>query len=283
MYLAILNMRMKSLFQYRSAAAAAIIAQLFLGNRHDDDFARLFFFHHSLRSHFFVPIDHLILGIWALFDRFHLVKGWTFYEVGLIYGIVHTGFGVAESFARGFEEFSHMLIHGEFDRVLLRPMNPLFQIAVHKVQLMRLSRSIQGLIILAWSFSHLSFAVFSIHTLVIILSIAGTASLFYGLLVIQAAISFWTIETLEIMNITTYGGLQSGQYPMSFYDRPFRLIFTFVIPLSCVAYYPVAILLRHESIPIWAAAIVPLSGLAFLYLACQLWHLGARCYHSTGS
>jgi ABC-2 type transport system permease protein len=212
-----------------------------------------------------------------------MVKGWTFYEVGLIYGIVHIGFGIAESFARGFEEFSRMLIQGDFDCVLLRPIHPLKQIAVHEVQLMRLGRSVQGAIVLAWSLSQFSFHFFSIQTLVIFLSIIGTAALFYGLLIIQAAISFWTIETLEIMSITTYGGLQTGQYPMSFYDRPFRLIFTILVPLSCVAYYPIATLLQHESIPIWSAIIAPLSGLVFFYLACQLWNFGSRRYLSTGS
>jgi len=231
----------------------------------------------------FLSTSVYILAIGVLFDRFHIVKGWTFYEVGLIYGIVHIGFGLAESFACGFERFSQMLIQGDFDRVLLQPINPLIQIAVHDIQLMRLSRSVQGGVVLAVSLSHFSFTLFSIHSLVIILSIIGTASFFYGLLVIQAAISFWTLESLEIMNITTYGGLQTGQYPMSFYDRPFRLIFTFLIPLACVAYYPIATLLHHESIPLWAAAIAPLSGIIFLFLACQLWHLGSRHYHSTGS
>jgi len=222
------------------------------------------------------------LGVWVLFDRFQMVKGWTVYEVGLIYGIVHIGFGLGESFARGFERFSYMLIQGDFDRVLLRPINPLLQIAAHDIQLLRLSRCIQGAFILGWSASHFSFAFISIQTLVIIFSIIGTTCLFYGLLVIQAALSFWTTETLEIMNITTYGGLQTGQYPMSFYNRSFRLIFTFVIPLSCVAYYPIAALLQRESIPIWAASIAPVTGLIFLYLACQLWHIGSRRYHSTG-
>ncbi|MBF8264094.1 MAG: putative rane protein [Parachlamydiales bacterium] len=231
----------------------------------------------------FLATSAYILGVWALFDRFHMVKGWTFYEVCLIYGIVNIGYGIAESFARGFENFSRTLIQGDFDRILLRPVRPLIQMATHDVQLMRLSRALQGGLVLAWSLSHFSFSMFSIQTLVIVFSIIGTASLFYGLLIIQAAISFWTIETLEIMSITTYGGLQAGQYPMSIYDRPFRLIFTILIPLSCVAYYPVAILLRHESIPIGWAVIAPLSGLIFLYLACRLWNFGARHYLSTGS
>lgn len=224
-----------------------------------------------------------ILGIWILFDRFKIVKGWTLFEVGLIYGIVQMGFALAEAFARGFDRFSQMVKHGEFDRILLRPKSPFFQLAVREVQVMRIGRFLQGLTVLFWSSRELSFSLLSVHALVILFSILGTASLFYGLFVIQATISFWTIETLELMNITTYGGLQTGQYPMSIYDKSFRLIFTLLIPIACVAYYPVATLLKHEVIPFYLGIVGPLTGFAFLFLACQFWHLGIRRYCSTGN
>jgi ABC-2 type transport system permease protein len=224
-----------------------------------------------------------ILGIWILFDRFHMVKGWTLPEVGLIYGIIQMGFALAEASSRGFDTFSQLIKQGDFDRLLLRPLSPLFQVAVREVHAMRIGRFLQGFVVLVWSSNQLSLSLFSLHALTICLSVLGTGCLFYGLFVIQAAISFWTIEALELMNIATYGGVQSGQYPLSIYDKTFRLIFTVLIPIGCVAYYPIAILLRRELFPIWLALLFPLTGLLFLYLACQLWHLGVRRYRSTGS
>lgn len=224
-----------------------------------------------------------ILGVWVLFDRFKMVHGWTLFEVGLIYGTVQIGFALAEAFARGFDTFGHMVKHGDFDRILLRPLSPLFQIAFQEVQLMRIGRFLQGLCILIWSIKELSIPFLSIHSLVIAFSVLGTASLFYGLFVIQATISFWTIETLELMNITTYGGLQTGQYPMSIYDRSFRWIFTLLIPLSCVAYYPIAVLLKHEVISLGMGICAPFAGFVFLYLGCRFWSLGINRYCSTGS
>ncbi len=224
-----------------------------------------------------------ILGIWVLFDRFKMVQGWTLFEVGLIYGIVQIGFAFAEAFARGFDTFSQMIKQGEFDRVLLRPMSSLFQMAVRDVQVMRIGRFLQGLIVLIWSAHELSFTLFSIQSLIIFFSVLGAASLFYGLFIMQATISFWTIEALELMNIATYGGLQAGQYPMSVYNQLYRLIFTFLIPLACIAYYPIAALLQHEVIPFWLGVIAPAAGIVFLFLACQFWRFGVRRYCSTGS
>ena len=240
-------------------------------------------------SFFMLSISHFlstfadILGIWVLFDRFKMVQGWTLPELCLIYGIIHMGFASAEAFARGFDTFSEMIKHGEFDRILLRPMSTLFQIAVSEVQFMRIGRFLQGLAVLLWGANELHFSLFSLHALVIFFSIIGTMSLFYGLFIIQGAISFWTVETLELMNITTYGGVSAGQYPISIYNKVFQLIFTFFIPLACVAYYPIATLLRQTSIPIWLGLIAPVAGLIFLFFACQFWHLGVRHYRSSGS
>jgi ABC-2 type transport system permease protein len=224
-----------------------------------------------------------IFALWVLFDRFKMVSGWGLYEVGLIYGIVQMGFAFAESFARGFDMFHLMVKQGDFDRILLRPQSSLFQIACQEVQLMRIGRLLQGSFVLIYSAFQLSLSLLSPHALVILFSILGTTALFYGLFIIQAALSFWTIEGLEIMNVATYGGVMTGQYPMSLYTPPFRLIFTFLIPLACVAYYPIATLLKHETLPLALGLFAPICGFLFLLLSTALWHLGVRHYQSTGS
>ena len=224
-----------------------------------------------------------IFGIWILFDRFKVVKGWSFEELALIYGVMQMGFAAAESAGRGFDGFGLVVKNGDFDRVLLRPLSSIMQIAARDIQLMRIGRFFQGLVILVWGCSQLGIDLFSTKSAVIALSLVGTTCLFYGLFVLQATICFWTTETLELMNITTYGGLQAGQYPISIYNRYFQAFFTFVVPIGCVAYYPLATLLQKEAVPFWLGAVVaPLWGVIFLAGACFAWRLGVRRYHSTG-
>ena len=224
-----------------------------------------------------------ILGIWVLVDRFHMIQGWTLQELALIYGVIHIGFAIAESTGRSFDKFSHMVQRGDFDRVLLRPLGTVFQVAVSHIQILKIGRLAQGLLVLVWGCAELHLSFFSVSTVVIALCIIGTACLFYGLFIIQATISFWTIETLELMNIATYGGRETGQFPMTLFPLGFRLFFTCVIPLACVAYYPIATLLQHETFPLWMAMIAPCAGIIFLSLSCQFWRLGVRQYHSTGN
>lgn len=224
-----------------------------------------------------------IFGIWVLFDRFNIIKGWTLKEVGLIYGVMHISFAIAETAARGFDTFWQLVKYGDFDRILLRPRGTLFQIASRDFQMLRVGRLLQGTVILLWSHQELNLSFFSWSSLTIILSVIGSTSLFYGLFVLQATFSFWTIETLEVMNITTYGGLETGQYPMSIYKPGFRAFFTFIIPLACVAYYPISILINHSQMPMWLSFLFPLAGVLFLVISCKMWQFGVRHYHSTGS
>lgn len=233
-------------------------------------------------SYFFATFVD-IFGIWVLFDRFRLIEGWTFPELALIYGIIHMGFAVAECFARGFDHLSLLIKQGDFDRVLLRPLPTLYQVSTNEIQFMRLGRFLQGSAVLFWGISQFHFSLFSHHAWIIIFSILGAAALFYGLFIIQGAFSFWTIEALEIMNIATYGGMQMGQYPITIYNRVFRLIFTFVIPLSCVAYYPMATILQETEIPYLLGLFAPIFGFVFLLFSFFLWRCGVRRYTSSGN
>src|SRR5439155_14531669 len=109
-----------------------------------------------------------------------------------------------------------------------------------------------------WTAVKLTFAVWTI---------TGGVALFFGLMVIQGAIAFWTVESLEAMNVLTYGGVQAAQFPLSIYARWFRTFLVFVVPIGCVAYFPVlAILGKADPLgaPRWFFPLSPLAGFAFL-------------------
>lgn len=224
-----------------------------------------------------------IIGIWVLFDRFKIIKGWSIEELTINYGIIHMGVSLANIFSKGFAYFSQMIKKGNFDRILLRPLNPLLQIATQNFNILPIGHFLQGLVVLIWGICKLNLKLFSLNIFIIFISIIGTASLFFGLFIIQATITFWTIETLEMMNIITLGGLKVAQYPMDIYKKLFRFFCTFIIPLTCIGYYPFSIMLRHENYILWYALLFPLAGILFLYLTTLFWKCGIKHYHSTGN
>ena len=224
------------------------------------------------------------LGIWAMFTRFGSLRGWLLAEVALFYGTVQVAFALGEAFGRGFDTFSNLVKSGDFDRLLLRPRGTAFQVAAAELQVMRVGRLIQGLVVLLCSASALGIQWTVDRAALLVFMIFGGACLFYALFVLQATISFWTIESLEVLNTVTYGGTETGQYPLTIYRPWFRRFFTVVVPLVCMNYIPAsAILNRETGISPALAYLSPLAGILFLAIMLQIWEFGVRHYRSTGS
>ncbi|MET0293369.1 MAG: ABC-2 family transporter protein [Phenylobacterium sp.] len=228
-----------------------------------------------------------IVGTWALFDRFGQVRGWTLGEVCIFYGLINIAFSLADLTTRGFDVFGPEFVRtGNFDRILLRPRWAALQLVGHELRLSRLGRTAQGVMVLVAG-THLSGLVWTPSDLALALwAVAGGVALFAGLMMLQATLAFWTVESLEVANILTYGGVQAAQYPLSIYAGWFRKFLTLFVPLACVGYFPVvAILGKADPLgsPPWLAPLAPLAGFAFLAAALLAWRCGVARYTSTGS
>jgi ABC-2 type transport system permease protein len=226
------------------------------------------------------------LGVWALFNRFGQLRGWTLPEVAMFYGVISITFALADAIGRGFDQFASMVKAGDFDRVLLRPRSTVLQLIGQDFTLKRAGRLGQGALVLAWAISSMPRTWSPVTPLLLLAAIVGGVCLFIGLVVLQATSAFWTTESLEVWNVFTYGGVYMCQYPIAIYRPWFRQFFTIVIPLACVNYFPVlAILHRNDPLgsPVLLQWLAPLAGVAFLMVALQLWRFGVLHYRSTGS
>lgn len=228
-----------------------------------------------------------VAAIWLLFDRFGAVRGWALGEICLFFGMVSISFTIADFLSRGFDVFGAEFVRtGAFDRVLLRPRSAALQLIGHEFRLSRIGRLLQGVVLVAVATTSLHL-VWDAPTLALAAwTISGGVALFVGLLVLQAVLAFWTVESLEAVNALTYGGVQAAQFPLSLYPDWFRGFLTFVVPLGCVAYFPVLAILGKPDptgAPDWVLPLAPAAGFVFLALSFWAWKFGVGKYTSTGS
>lgn len=221
------------------------------------------------------------LGIYFMFLRFHSVKGFTYQEVLLGYSVVLFSFSMSELFARGFDTFASMVSRGEFDRIMVRPRNEIFQVLASKMEFTRIGKLVQALFMLLYVIlkSGIVWTPYKIYVLVS-MAIGGTA-LFSGLFLIYAALCFFTIEGLEFMNIFTDGGRELGRYPLGIYGNAVLKFFTFCVPLAMIQYYPLLYLIGKENRKI--VGLCPLAGILFLIPCYIIWKIGVKHYTSSGS
>ncbi|WP_332771977.1 ABC transporter permease [Phenylobacterium sp.] len=228
-----------------------------------------------------------VVAAWALFARFGPVQGWTFGDIAMFFGMISVSFAIADFLSRGFDMFgAHFIKTGDFDRVLLRPRSAALQLIGYDFRLARIGRFAQGLIVIGLATATLSLEWDAAKIALALWTIVGGVALFVGLMVFQAVLAFWTVESLEVMNVLTYGGVQAAQFPLSLYAGWFRNLLIFVVPLGCVAYFPVlAILDKPDPLgaPAWLLPLTPAAGLLFLAVSFLAWRFGVSKYTSTGS
>lgn len=222
-----------------------------------------------------------LLGMLFLFDRFHGVEGFTFEEVLVCFSVTLLGFSLAETFFRGFDRFPVLLGNGGFDRILVRPRNEIFQVLAGSMEFTRLGKMVQAVLTAAYALGSGAVDWRPDRVLCLLLMVVGTTGLFCALFLIYAAISFFTTESLEFMNIFTDGGREFGAYPMAVYGKEVLFFTTVFVPLACVQYYPLLYLLGRSD-NVWLM-LLPLVGLLFFLPAWVFWRIGVRHFKSTGS
>ncbi len=228
-----------------------------------------------------------VTAIWALFSRFGNLEFWRLEEVCLFYGVVNISFAFADAISPGFDLFGPLYVKtGNFDRLLLRPRAIVLQLLGHELALRRVGRLIQGVAVFAWGAYQLDLSWNLGNCFLLSFTIVAGVAMFTGLMVFQATLSIWTVESLEIMNTLTYGGVQTAQYPLDIYESWFQKFFTFIVPLACISYFPIIALMdKHDPLGtnFVFQVMAPLFGFVFLGFAIFFFQFGVKRYTSTGS
>jgi ABC-2 type transport system permease protein len=216
-----------------------------------------------------------------LFARFDAVGGFSYEEVLLCFAVMITSFSLGELFGRGFDRFPQLLGNGAFDRFLVRPRNIIFQVLTSRMDFSRLGRLAQAVLIFAYVIPRAEIDWTPARILTLILMIICGSLVFFALFILYAAISFFTIEGLEIMHILTDGAREHGRLPFSVYGDGVLKFLTYVIPLALIQYYPLLYLIGREENFFYV--LTPLISLIFLLPCYGFFRFGLRKYKSTGS
>lgn len=223
------------------------------------------------------------LGTLLLFSRFGSIGPWTMERILLIYALAVTSFGLAETFCRGFDYFPWRMIQGGgFDRLLLRPCSLLVQVAGSYFHIHRLARVFGGLFIIFWSLSRQGIALGVGGALILLLALGGGFLMYCGVFVFSSGIAFFTIKALDWIYILTNASYQVTRCPVPYMPRVLYSIFTFVMPLLVISYYPASAACGWGE-SLWKGLLALPAGAAFLALSIQVWRLGVRKYKGTGS
>lgn len=256
LYIKSIKMHFKSLLEYKQSFIIGFISQF------------LVFF-----TYYFI--------ILALFDRFSNIKGFTLYEVLLCFSVIQFGYAVNEVFGRGIDRFDDLIINGSFDRLLLRPQNILLQVLCSKVDLVKVSRILQSIVVLVIALLNLNINLDIYKVITLVLMLISSIFIFFSIFLLMASYCFLTVQGLEVRNLFTDGGKHMAQYPIGIFKKGMVFVFTFIIPYAFVNYYPLLYILGKVDNKLYMLS--PLVVFIFLVPAFLSFKFGMKKYTSVGS
>jgi ABC-2 type transport system permease protein len=241
------------------------------------------------RLDFFSSVFSSFLGTAAsfgflliVFSRVPAVSGWSFDEMVFLYGFSLIPLGVFNVLSWNLYLFAdRYLIEGRFDRVLVRPVDSVFQVLFEAFRLEALQETVTGIAAVAWASHRLHLSFSALDLLLFVLWAVFGATIYLAIFIGLTATSFWIEDRIGIVP-PVFNLMQFGRYPLTIYDGWIRFTLSFVVPFAFASFYPVVRFLKRGEFAreFWA---VPLVAALALSLALAVWHSGVKRYHSTGS
>ena len=241
----------------------------------------------GLFGFFFTEITG-ILFLYLVFEQIPDLQGWTLEQLIFIYGFAQIPRGIDHLFTDNIWMISwRMIISGDFDRYMLRPMNLLFQVISEKLQPDALGELLIGTILVVRAVIKGVVQPDGLHVLMFFVSVLAGALIYTAIKLLFASFAFWVKMSGPFLQVA-YNLADFAKYPTEIYAKGIRFLITWVIPFAFVAYLPASYFLGKDTFfgnfngvgligMEWCIAIV------FLIIAYAVFQRGTQIYESAGN
>lgn len=223
-----------------------------------------------------------VIFIRLIFNSIPSLEGWSFHEVLLIYGMAQIPRGLDHIFTDNLWILSgSIILEGRFDKYLVRPLNPLFQLISEKFQPDGFGELIIGILLFSYASVNLNLSFTWGKFLLLLLVVVAASILYTAIKLAVASIAFW-IKFAQSYLYMTYQLSTFTKYPLGIYPQAVRFLLTFVVPFAFTGYFPGAYFLGRESL-FRGILLTCIVSLVSILLAYRIWLLGISRYESSGS
>lgn len=216
-----------------------------------------------------------------MFGKFPSINGWSYYEILFLYGFSLISITPTQCLLDNNWSLRRYVYDGDFVKYCFRPINLWFYYVSEVFDVKGLGQLAFGVGTLIYAWIKLGIPVTFLLVVVTIVALV-TSSLFMMALQNAAAAScFWIQNSFWLLDISLKMK-DYAKYPVTIFNDVFKFIFTFILPVAFMAYYPSLVILRPNEVPIltWLS---PLLGIVAFYGSYRLWMKGASTYDGSGS
>lgn len=229
----------------------------------------------------FIAQFTFIISFYLLFHTLGSIKGYIFSQALLVYSLINISYTCSEILGKGINNISDSIKHGDLDIFFLRPQPILLQAIGNGIEISRIGRLIQSIILFLVAMYQSQVHWNAIKVIAIILIPLGGIVLFMSLYIFFAAFAFFTIDSINISILLMGSGSDCLHYPANSLNSIIQKALTFIFPFSIINYYPFQYIFDKVNNPL--LAFMPILSVSFMILILLFWKYSINKYSSTGS
>jgi ABC-2 type transport system permease protein len=222
-----------------------------------------------------------LLTIWVVMGQVPSLNGWGLDEILLIYGLLTLAKSINHMFADNLWTFGWAYIRsGQFDRFLVRPVDPLFHLLADRFCHDGIGNFLVGAALVWVAWAGLAIPVTALNLAYLAVAVLSGGVIFIALNLMTAVSAFWILNSIPVTQVV-FNTHEFAKYPLAIYPQAVGVLMTWLIPYGFASFYPASFLLGRDSGPlVWAA---PLVAAALMAIAYRVWRFGLQHYAGTGS
>ena len=269
-YIAFIKQQIKTLLEYRADFVAGIVGMI-------------------------IQQVATFLMLFTVFTQIKSIGGYNFDEILLFYGYTMTVRGIDHVYNDNIWDIAWNRIRdGRFSQYLIRPLNPLTQIVMEKVQFDGIGETFFGILVFFYAKKRLNLDFGLREWLVLGVFLLTGLMVFFAIKLICSAVAFWTVSSGELMTLA-YETNSFTRYPLDIYkSQLLKFMLLYVIPFAVVGYLPVTYFIRsskmvsgvigiHYTAPDILVIVVVAIAILSLGVSILVWKRGLRRYEATGT
>jgi ABC-2 type transport system permease protein len=183
-----------------------------------------------------LAVNLAFLGV--IYTKVQSLAGWSLEQLIFVHGFALVPLGLFNLVSPNLWEFTERhLVEGRFDRVLLRPVHPVFQVVFESFHVAALGEVVVGLLLRTAAGVRLGIQPTAVDVLAFPILVVSATAIYLGVFLLLTAVSFWFADRLGV-GPPVYNMIRFARYPVSIYHPAVQVLLSWIVPFAFAAFYP---------------------------------------------
>ena len=223
-----------------------------------------------------------IAFIALVFRQIPDLMGWQFHQLLFIYGFANIPRGLDHMFTDYLWILAgNVVVNGEFDRYLLRPIHPLFQIIAQRFQPDGIGEVVIGIILVVYASIKGGITYTPFKIIMFLVMVIASTVIYSSIKLILASLAFWIKRSQSIL-FMFYSMSDFAKYPLEIYHKFIRTFITYIVPFALTAYIPASYFLGVSGLGETLFKIIGIATISAI-LGVVMFMRGMKQYESVGN